>query len=112
MLLDEEGRLAGLFTDSDLARLIEARREDALDQPVIAEVMTRRPRCRCAVGSRVGRGAGAVASSTRSASCPSSTPTAAPSGLLDITDLMGLESLAAEPARAPAPKRVGRAFPA
>src|SRR4051794_37422051 len=43
MLLDDDGRLAGLFTDSDLARLIEDRREAALDRP-IAEVMTARPR--------------------------------------------------------------------
>lgn len=43
MLLDAEGRLAGIFTDSDLARLIETRRDDALDRP-ISEVMTQRPR--------------------------------------------------------------------
>ena len=52
MLLDENGRLAGLFTDSDLARLIEARRDAALDRP-IAEVMTPRPRTLPA-GARVG----------------------------------------------------------
>src|SRR5207253_10099788 len=42
MLTDAEGRLCGLFTDSDLARLFEQRRDDALDRP-IAEVMTRDP---------------------------------------------------------------------
>ena len=42
LLVDEEGRLDGIFTDSDLARLLEHRREDAFDQP-IAEVMTRTP---------------------------------------------------------------------
>src|SRR5437868_14284369 len=39
MLLDEAGRLCGLFTDSDLARLFEQRRDAALDRP-IHEVMT------------------------------------------------------------------------
>lgn len=42
MLTDADGRLCGLFTDSDLARLFEARRDVALDGP-IAEVMTANP---------------------------------------------------------------------
>lgn len=42
LLVDEEERLAGLFTDSDLARLLEQRRDNALDAP-IADVMTRHP---------------------------------------------------------------------
>jgi arabinose-5-phosphate isomerase len=42
MLTDAEGRLGGLFTDSDLARLIEQRREAALDRP-IRDVMTVSP---------------------------------------------------------------------
>jgi arabinose-5-phosphate isomerase len=42
LLVDDEGRLEGLFTDSDLARLLEQRRDEALDQPIEA-VMTRRP---------------------------------------------------------------------
>ncbi len=42
LLLDEDGALAGLFTDSDLARLMEQRRNEALDRP-ISEVMTARP---------------------------------------------------------------------
>jgi arabinose-5-phosphate isomerase len=41
MLLDVEGRIVGLFTDSDLARLLENRREDLLDAN-IADVMTTR----------------------------------------------------------------------
>ena len=43
MLVDEEGCLAGLFTDSDLARLFECRQDERLDQP-ICEVMTHKPR--------------------------------------------------------------------
>ena len=42
MLTDAQGRLSGLFTDSDLARLFERRRDDAIDQP-IRDVMTSRP---------------------------------------------------------------------
>src|SRR5579871_2253949 len=34
MLVDSEGRLSGLFTDSDLVRLLENRREDQLDRPI------------------------------------------------------------------------------
>ena len=52
MLVDSEQRLAGLFTDSDLARLLERRREDQLDRS-ISEVMTDRsdhPHPECALG--------------------------------------------------------------
>ena len=42
ILVDDDGKLAGLFTDSDLARLLEQHREDQLDRPV-QEVMTRNP---------------------------------------------------------------------
>lgn len=42
MLVDERGCLTGLFTDSDLARILEHGREAALDAP-IARVMTRNP---------------------------------------------------------------------
>jgi len=41
LLLDAEGRIVGLFTDSDLARLLENRREDLLDAN-IADLMTTR----------------------------------------------------------------------
>ena len=42
MLVDAGGKLAGIFTDSDLARLFEARRDAAIDRP-ICEVMTAHP---------------------------------------------------------------------
>ena len=42
LLLSETGRLAGIFTDSDLARLFEQRREDQIDAP-ISDVMTVNP---------------------------------------------------------------------
>ena len=40
MLTAEDGTLAGIFTDSDLARLLESSHESQLDQP-ICQVMTR-----------------------------------------------------------------------
>jgi arabinose-5-phosphate isomerase len=43
MLVDDEGRLSGLFTDSDFVRLVAARRESQLDA-CISEVMTCRPK--------------------------------------------------------------------
>lgn len=42
LLTAASGVLSGLFTDSDLARLLENRRDEQLDQP-IAQVMTRNP---------------------------------------------------------------------
>ena len=42
MLVDGAGRLSGLFTDSDLAKLLERRADDKLDRP-IAESMACHP---------------------------------------------------------------------
>lgn len=42
MLISPEGQLCGMFTDSDLARLVENRRESDLDGPV-ANVMSAEP---------------------------------------------------------------------
>ncbi len=42
ILTNETGRLTGLFTDSDLARMFETRRDEQLDQP-IRQVMTCNP---------------------------------------------------------------------
>ncbi|MDZ4851357.1 MAG: KpsF/GutQ family sugar-phosphate isomerase [Pirellulaceae bacterium] len=41
MLVDDNGRLAGLFTDSDLAKILERHEDEALDQP-ISNVMIRK----------------------------------------------------------------------
>ena len=87
MLLDEEGKLAGIFTDSDLARLIETRQESALDRP-IGEVMTRQPRT-LLVGSRVAE-AFDLFERLRISELPVLDPSGRPVGLVDITDLIGL----------------------
>jgi arabinose-5-phosphate isomerase len=87
MLTDLAGRLCGLFTDSDLARLFEQRRDAALDRP-IAEVMTRDP-LTIAVGARVAD-ALEVLRRHKISELPVVDADGRPVGLLDITDLIGL----------------------
>ena len=85
-MIDADGRLCGLFTDSDLARLIEARRDAALDRP-IEEVMTRDPRT-AIVGSRV-LDAVEVLRRHKISELPVVDADSRPVGLLDVTDLIG-----------------------
>jgi arabinose-5-phosphate isomerase len=87
MLTDDGGRLAGLFTDSDLARLFEQRRDVALDRP-IAEVMTANPTT-LPLGSRVAD-AVEVLRLRKISELPVVDAAGRPVGLLDITDLIGL----------------------
>jgi arabinose-5-phosphate isomerase len=86
MLLDDVGRLCGLFTDSDLARLIEARRDAALDRP-IAEVMTHDP-ITVTTGARVPE-AIELLRRQKISELPVVDDAGRPVGLLDITDLIG-----------------------
>ncbi len=87
MLTSENGRLCGIFTDSDLARLFEHRRDEALDRP-IREVMTSNP-LQVSCGTRV---ADAVELLRRHkiSELPVVDGDSRPVGLLDITDLIGL----------------------
>ena len=108
MLVDDEGRLCGLFTDSDLARLIEARRDAALDRP-IQEVMTAEP-ITIPQGVRVGD-AVELLRRHRISELPVVDNDGKPVGLLDITDLIGIvppENM--EPAVGPA-SRAGPVVP-
>ena len=86
ILTDGDGRLCGLFTDSDLARLFEQRRDDALDRP-IAEVMTRDPRT-VRQGTRVGD-AVEVLRRHKISELPVVDADNRPVGMLDVTDLIG-----------------------
>ncbi|HXD87194.1 MAG TPA: KpsF/GutQ family sugar-phosphate isomerase [Urbifossiella sp.] len=88
MLVDAAGRLAGLFTDSDLARLFEERADAALDAP-IANVMTRHP----AVIGPATRMTDAVEilRNRKISELPVVDGDGRPVGMLDITDLIGLE---------------------
>jgi arabinose-5-phosphate isomerase len=87
MLLDASGRLAGLFTDSDLARLIERRSDCQLDRP-IHEVMTRDPLC-VSAGSGLAD-ALEMMRRHRISELPVIESDRRPVGLLDITDLFAL----------------------
>ncbi|TWU48798.1 Arabinose 5-phosphate isomerase KpsF [Rubripirellula tenax] len=87
MLVDDDGRLAGIFTDSDLARLLERRDEVALDQ-AIATRMTTRP-ATVAMGSML-REATAIMSHRRISELPVIDEQSRPVGLIDITDIVSL----------------------
>ncbi|MCS7015844.1 MAG: KpsF/GutQ family sugar-phosphate isomerase [Gemmatales bacterium] len=96
LLVDDSGKLAGIFTDSDLARLFEQRRDAALDRP-IAEVMTRQP-ITVPAGTRVWD-AVEIMSRHRISELPVVDSEGRPVGLLDITDVLSwipAESGAAE----------------
>lgn len=87
ILTDADGRLTGLFTDSDLARLFERRADEVLDRP-IAEVMTRDP---VTIGPAARMAEALDIFRTRKISeLPVVDPDRKPLGLLDITDLIGL----------------------
>jgi arabinose-5-phosphate isomerase len=87
LLVGDDGRLTGIFTDSDLARLFEARRDAAFDQP-IAQVMTHRPRT-VAAGSMM-TDALAILAEWKISELPVVDDHGAPVGLLDITDVIGM----------------------
>lgn len=87
MLTDARGTLAGLFTDSDLARLFENHRDAALDRP-IREVMTSRPRT-VPQGSMM-VDAVAIMAERKISELPVIDAAGRPRGLIDITDVVGL----------------------
>ena len=87
MLTDHLGRLAGLFTDSDLARLFEGHRDGALDLP-IQQVMTSRPTT-VPEGSMM-VDAVAIMAERKISELPVIDAAMKPIGLIDITDVVGL----------------------
>src|SRR5205814_10580032 len=87
MLTNADGRLCGLFTDSDLARLFERRGDAAIDRP-IREVMTAGP-ITVPVGPRVAEGL-EILRRYKISELPVIDADGRPVGLLDITDLIGL----------------------
>jgi arabinose-5-phosphate isomerase len=87
MLTTPDGTLSGIFTDSDLARLFETRRDADFDRP-IREVMTRRP-CTVPQGSML-TDAVAIMAERKISELPVVDAAGQPVGLLDITDLVGM----------------------
>jgi arabinose-5-phosphate isomerase len=89
MLVDDAGRLSGLFTDSDLARLLAARQDGQLDRP-IAEVMTKQPLTVSAdllMHDVIG-----LLSQRKFSELPVVDEENRPIGMVDITDVVGIES--------------------
>lgn len=87
MLVDQSGRLSGIFTDSDLARLFERRRENDLDRP-IREVMTPHP-VTIQLGSMMAD-AVAILAQHKISELPVVDAQGSPAGLIDVTDVVGL----------------------
>lgn len=86
LVCDSVGRLLGIFTDSDLVRLFEKRRESELDRP-IAEVMTVDP-FRAVVGSMLGD-AVELMKGRKISELPVVDADSRLLGLIDVTDLIG-----------------------
>jgi arabinose-5-phosphate isomerase len=86
MLTDAGGRLSGIFTDSDLARLLETKQESRIDEP-IARVMTRSPRT-VAAGTRMAEALRLLAERKLS-ELPVVDADGRPLGMIDITDVVG-----------------------
>ncbi len=87
MLVDAEGTLTGVFTDSDLARLFETRRDGAIDEP-ISRVMTCRPTT--ISDSAMLSEAIALLAQEKFSELPVVDEHRKPSGLIDITDVLEL----------------------
>jgi arabinose-5-phosphate isomerase len=87
MITDDEGRLAGIFTDSDLARLLEAKRDAAIDGP-LADVMTPDPAA-IVVGEFLSAACD-VLTRRKISELPVIDDERRPLGLIDITDVVAL----------------------
>lgn len=87
MLVDKVARLSGLFTDSDLARLIETRNDGALDAPV-AEVMVKSP-ATVFSGSKM-LAAIEILTERKFSELPVVDRNGRPVGMIDVTDVVGM----------------------
>lgn len=85
MLIDEAGHLEGIFTDSDLARLMEQRRDGDLDKP-IRDLMTK---AFTAIHSKASLAdATAIMAHRKISELPVVDEDDRPLGLIDVTDLL------------------------
>ena len=87
MLVDQAGKLSGIFTDSDLARLLERCEDSRLDQP-ICQVMTRRFHT-IESGSLLPKATELMAK-LKISELPVIDSDGSPLGLIDLTDLVGM----------------------
>lgn len=86
ILTDAEGRLSGLFTDSDLARLLERRQDSSLDSPISC-VMTRNPLT--VSTSATLSDVIDILSARKISELPVVDNACRPVGMIDITDVIG-----------------------
>jgi arabinose-5-phosphate isomerase len=87
MLVNSAGQLTGLFTDSDLARLIEARHDEALDRPV-CEVMIKSPTT-LAAGFKMSAAIELLAD-RKISELPVIDADGQPVGMIDVTDVVSM----------------------
>ncbi|GAB4151596.1 MAG: KpsF/GutQ family sugar-phosphate isomerase [Planctomycetaceae bacterium] len=87
MVTEASGKLAGLFTDSDLAKILEQRRDEQFDQPIL-HVMTRNP-ITVSTTTPV-REVVDILSQRKVSELPVVDEAGCPVGLIDITDVIGL----------------------
>jgi arabinose-5-phosphate isomerase len=87
MIVDAGGLLAGIFTDSDLVRLLEGNRDAAIDGP-ISQVMTTSPTA-VPVGTRLS-GACEILAQRKISELPVVDSDGRPVGLIDVTDIVGV----------------------
>jgi arabinose-5-phosphate isomerase len=97
MIVDDSNTLCGIFTDSDLAKLLEGRRESCIDGPLSA-VMTRNP-TRVEAGTRLVVACQLLAD-RKISELPVVDQANQPLGLIDITDVWNVP--VAEPKTEPA----------
>lgn len=108
MLLDEAGRVVGLFTDSDLARLLENRRDASLDGS-IADVMT--TRFQSVESGMLLVEAIEILKGRRISELPVVDAAGRPIGMLDITDVIAAVSLVQESGTVPGSRSESRQQP-
>jgi arabinose-5-phosphate isomerase len=89
MVTGADGALAGIFTDSDLARLLERRQDELIDGP-LADVMTPHP-ATVVVGTLLPAACELMAA-RKISELPVVDASGRPLGLIDITDLVGAAS--------------------
>jgi len=104
MLAEADGRLAGIFTDSDLDPLFERHVASALDKP-IAQVMTAQP-ITVLITARLTE-AIELMRARKISELPVVDEADKPVGLLDVTDLIGLDPDETAPATRPVLRVIG-----
>ncbi len=108
MLTGDAGELAGLFTDSDLVRLLENRQETALDRPV-CDVMVPSPTT-VTLGDKMSV-AIEILAERKISELPVIDVEGRPAGLIDVTDVLGLLPEPLTPRAADQDPPVVRIFP-